>query len=240
MGLFSKKEEVPSIPTASKLPELPKTDIASISEPAHKLPELPSFPSGSKNTNINQEMVKSAIADIPSPGEEEIHVEIPNHVNVTEEIGGTIPPKPSVEETTTAPMQGSIAEEETPVASTSPIPEPPKKEEPATPATTKPMTKSLNEVEAAPAPAPTAAPTTKPPAKTEQSNEPIFVRIDKFQAAQKNFDHIKEKITEIEEVLKGIKEIKAREEAELKGWTEDVEQIKTRLTEIDNGIFEQI
>jgi len=94
MGLFSKKEEVPEIPVAPSLPELPQKK----EKPTKKdLPELPSFPNGSKNENINQEMVKSAVADAPSPEEDEVHVDIPEGLHVTEEPegGSGIPPKPS-------------------------------------------------------------------------------------------------------------------------------------------------
>lgn len=81
-----------------------------------------------------------------------------------------------------------------------------------------------------------SAPTVKP----AQANEPIFVRIDKFQASQENFNDIRQKISEIESVLQKIKEVKIREEEELKGWTEDVEKIKLKLGEIDSDIFSQI
>jgi len=40
--------------------------------------------------------------------------------------------------------------------------------------------------------------------------------------------------------LKKIKDVKSQEETEIKGWTEDVEKIKARLSEIDTGIFDQI
>lgn len=70
--------------------------------------------------------------------------------------------------------------------------------------------------------------------------EPIFVRIDKFQSAQKNFEGIKEKVKEIESIISKIKDVKSNEETELKGWTEDVEKIKVRLAEIDSDIFNQI
>ena len=192
MGLFSKKEEVPEIPAAPTLPELPRSQ----EEPAKKdLPELPSFPSGSKNENINQEMVKSAVADMPSPGGEEVSVEIPEGLHVTEEQegGSMIPPKPSVEEA---------------------IPEPPKR------------TLEIN--------------TTTPVKSITKQIEPIFVRIDKFQAAQKNFDHKKEKVKEIESVLAKIKGVKSKEEEELTGWTGDIEKIKARLAEVDSDIFDQI
>ena len=66
------------------------------------------------------------------------------------------------------------------------------------------------------------------------------MRIDKFQSSQKNFDDIKDRVSEIESVLQKIKEVKVREEEELKGWTEDVEKIKLKMGEIDADIFSQI
>ncbi|MBU3923577.1 MAG: hypothetical protein KJ592_01555 [Nanoarchaeota archaeon] len=220
MGLFNKKEEIPSIPTTSRLPELPKTDIPTVDEPAHSLPELPSFPPNSKNENLNREMVKSAVADMPSPGEEEVHVEIPKDLHITEEPEreSMIPSMPSKKQTTYQGMQSSIAD----ANSTGPIPDLPKKETISkTPTTTwqKHTPNTGGQIE---------------------QREPIFIRIDKFQSAQKNFEHIKDKVKEIESVLKKIKDVKSQEEVELKGWTEDVEQIKSRLAEIDAGIFEQI
>jgi len=201
MGLFSKKEKVPEIPVAPQLPELPKSQ----EQPEKKdLPELPSFPNGSRNENINQEMVKSAVADMPSPGENEVHVNIPEGLHVTEEPEGEsmIPPKPSVEEA---------------------IPEPPKMPSIAdTPRRTLELTANT------------------PNTPITKQVEPIFVRIDKFQSAQKNFENIKEKVKEIESVLAKIKDVKSKEEVELKGWTEDVEKIKSRLAEVDSGIFDQI
>ncbi|MFH0711501.1 MAG: hypothetical protein V1889_00035 [archaeon] len=76
--------------------------------------------------------------------------------------------------------------------------------------------------------------------KITREVEPIFVRIDKFQSAQKNFEQIKIKIKEIESIIGKIKDTKSKEEIELKGWAEDIERIKSRLSEIDSSIFDQI
>ena len=70
--------------------------------------------------------------------------------------------------------------------------------------------------------------------------EPIFVRIDKFQDSQKNMENIKQKIQKIESVLKKIEDVRIKEEAELKGWSEDINNIKSRLAEVDTDIFDQI
>lgn len=76
--------------------------------------------------------------------------------------------------------------------------------------------------------------------KNTKEIEPIFVRIDKFQSAQKNFEQIKIKVREIESIIGKITDIKSKEEVELKGWSEDIEKIKARLSEIDLEIFDQI
>lgn len=197
MGLFTKADKVPEIPAAPSLPELPSIE-------KKDLPELPSFPATSKNENLNQEIVKSAVADVPSSGENEVIVDAPKSVHVEDapEEESIIPPRPS---------ESSIPE--------LPVPEPevlnvPKKTLELSPSNEgKPVSKQI---------------------------EPIFVRIDKFQSAQKDFEQIKEKVKEIELVLKKIKDVKSQEETELKGWTEDIEKIKSRLSGIDAGIFGQI
>ncbi len=80
----------------------------------------------------------------------------------------------------------------------------------------------------------------KVPISPPKQDDPIFIRIDKFQAAQKNFNDIKDKVVEIESILKNIKNVKSQEEVELKGWTEDIEKLKAGLSEIDNDIFSQL
>jgi len=197
MGFFSKKEEVPEIPPASALPELPESEIQM---ERRGLPELPSFPSTPQNENINREMVKSAVADIPS-NDEEISVEIPTGLQMTEESPSfaTIPPKP---------IQ-------------------------------RPMIPSIPSIAAMPR-RPIELNASVPNKPVSKNTEPIFVRIDKFQSAQKNIESVKEKVKEIESILGKIKDVKSKEEIELKGWTEDVEKIKVRLAEIDSDIFNQI
>lgn len=197
MGLFRRKEEVPKIPTAPILPELPKPEQSEKKD----LPELPSFPATSKNENFNQEMVKSAVVDMPSSEENEVNMEMPKSLHITEEPKEepAIPPKPSAE--SSIPKLPSITEA------------PKKTLELSASIEGKPVLKQL---------------------------EPIFVRIDKFQVAQKNIEQIKDKVKEIESVLKKIKDMKSHEEVELKGWTEDIEKIKSRLAEVDTDIFNQI
>lgn len=193
MGLFSKKEQIPTIPMTSSLPLLlPLPPLSPIKEEPIKkdLPELPSFPTGFKNRNLNQEMVKSAVSDVPSFEEEEVDMEMPKNLYITEEINGEsrIPPRPPLE-----------------------IPRPQIQQKHS-----------------------------RAPQPQQKHNETIFIRIDKFQSAQKNLGEIKSKISEMESILRKIKDVKSREEKELKEWTEDIENLKSRLAEIDENIFGQL
>jgi len=202
MGLFHKKDDIPKIPSAPTLPKLPEIKVEEKTK--RNLPELPSFPANSRNENFNQEIVKSAITDMPSPGEEEVHVEVPTGLHVVEEPERktTIPPRPSMEKSIQEPPARPIVKE---------------------------ISEDKNEITSL---------ISKGPIIKEI--EPIFVRIDKFQKAQEDFSQIKDKVKEIEGVLKKIKDVKLKEEVELKGWTEDIEKIKLRLGEVDADIFNQI
>lgn len=71
----------------------------------------------------------------------------------------------------------------------------------------------------------------------EEKTEPVFVRIDKYQAAVQAFNEIKSKLNEIENYLREIKNLKHKEEQELEEWENEIETIKTRLNNIDQGVF---
>ena len=70
--------------------------------------------------------------------------------------------------------------------------------------------------------------------------KPIFVRLDKFQAAKESLEMIKEKLKEMDELLKMAKEIKIKEEQEITQWEREVETIKARLGSITSDIFENV
>lgn len=200
MGLFSKDEKIPTVPPAPALPELPQPKTTG----EKNLPELPSFPSNSQNENLNQQMVKSAVSEMPVPTAP--HPEIP----AVSEM-----PKPTDSMNSSEKMPS--------IADLPPIPTMPKSSEqpkPNTPILDGPNLQTLQ-------PKPSL-------------NEPIFVRLDKFQTSQKHLDSIKEKIAKVEITLKKIEEIKTKEEAELRGWMEDINQVKMKISEIDKDIFDQI
>ncbi len=70
-----------------------------------------------------------------------------------------------------------------------------------------------------------------------KKNEPVFVRLDKFQTTVDTFEEIKEKVSEIEEVLKKIREERSKEEKELTEWENELNLMKARIEVIDKNMF---
>ena len=234
MGWFSKKEKVPELPESPNLPEFPKSNEGTKKE----LPELPSFPSNPENENINQEIVKSAVGEISS-GENQVNVRIPANSHEKEGIGGSmIPPKLS---------SGNNLQEPPHQQTEHQIPEPPRAtiREPVEPrkAVEEPRIVEVPQRTISPQMPPKnqlplrASPSQKP---LEKHEEPIFIRMDKFQSAQKNFENIKVKIQNIESTLNQIINIKRKEEEEINGWSNEVQMLKAKLSEVDSDIFNKI
>ncbi len=72
------------------------------------------------------------------------------------------------------------------------------------------------------------------------TDQPFFIRIDKFDDAKKNLQEINKKLKDMQNVLEKINEIKNKEDEELASWKEDIKNIKAYLTEIDSDVFNKI
>ena len=70
--------------------------------------------------------------------------------------------------------------------------------------------------------------------------KPIYIRLDKFETTVESFSEIKNKIIEIESLLKQIKDIKIKEENELNEWERELQVIKARIEFIDKNIFNRL
>ncbi len=70
--------------------------------------------------------------------------------------------------------------------------------------------------------------------------EPIFIRIDKFEESMKIFQDIKSQVSEIENLIKNIKEIKSKEEEELTSWETEIQLIKNKIEKVNQDIFSRI
>ncbi len=77
------------------------------------------------------------------------------------------------------------------------------------------------------------------PSTGRSSQDPIFVRIDKYQEAKKELQEINKGIKSVEAVLGKLNEIKSREDKEVGQISESLSSIKTRLTTIDSNVFKK-
>ena len=76
--------------------------------------------------------------------------------------------------------------------------------------------------------------------RATKGDEPVFIRLDKFEDAMKVFDDTKHKINEIEKLLADTKKIKDAEEAELESWENEIRKIKSQIEKIDKDVFSKI
>ena len=66
----------------------------------------------------------------------------------------------------------------------------------------------------------------------------IYIKIDKFNSARRSIEFIGEKINQIDNLLKRVREVKLREEQELTGWEKELAVLRSRIKEINSTIFE--
>lgn len=79
-----------------------------------------------------------------------------------------------------------------------------------------------------------------PVLKQIKQEQPVFVRIDKYQEAIRALSEIKAQLSQIESYLREVKSLKQKEETELSSWEQDLESIKSRLNNIDQSVFSKL
>jgi hypothetical protein len=71
-------------------------------------------------------------------------------------------------------------------------------------------------------------------------DEPVFIRIDKFEESLKVFEKTREQIKELEDLVKHAKDLKNKEEEELSKWEEEIQIIKDQIGKVDRDIFSKL
>jgi len=77
-------------------------------------------------------------------------------------------------------------------------------------------------------------------APQRSAEEQIFVRIDKFQDAEKSFETVRKSVKSVESAFEKMKNIKDKEDKEIDDLTSELFEIKAKLESIDANIFEKI
>lgn len=68
-------------------------------------------------------------------------------------------------------------------------------------------------------------------------DKPLFVKIDDYKDAMTTLKELKTKLKESTDILTELSKIKEREEEELEGWHNQLEEIKTKLEAVDKTLF---
>jgi len=70
------------------------------------------------------------------------------------------------------------------------------------------------------------------------SNEKtLFVKIDQYNYAIETIHKVKSKLEEAKEILRNIEKVREQEDAELKLWQRDLEEIKNKVMNVDQSLF---
>lgn len=70
--------------------------------------------------------------------------------------------------------------------------------------------------------------------------KPVYVRLDKFQAAKRTIDEIRSMLEETEMILKKVRDVKVREEQELAAWEKEMQVMRARINNVSTDIFERL
>ena len=74
----------------------------------------------------------------------------------------------------------------------------------------------------------------------ETKSEEVYVKIDRFHSARKALNSARDKLKEIDESMRKIRETRLREEQELAFWEKEISNIKTKVEDVTKNIFEKI
>jgi len=68
----------------------------------------------------------------------------------------------------------------------------------------------------------------------------VFVKLDKFHSAKRTLAEVRDKLEEIDEMIRKVREVKLREEQEISLWEKDLLHAKSRIQEISDNIFDKV
>ncbi len=77
-------------------------------------------------------------------------------------------------------------------------------------------------------------------AKSSAKTEDVYVKIERFHSARKALNSARNKLKEMDELMRKIRETKMREEQELASWEKEIETIKSKVEDVTNNIFEKV
>ncbi|MBD3361614.1 hypothetical protein GF358_02355 [Candidatus Woesearchaeota archaeon] len=70
------------------------------------------------------------------------------------------------------------------------------------------------------------------------SKAPVFVKIDDYKDIVDLLSLIKDRLKQAKFLLDKVKEIKDQEDAEIKAWSKELNDVDQRINEVDRSLFE--
>jgi len=220
-GKRKKEEKTPELPPLPALPELPKMreNLNDIPQEKNKNSILPAFPNSHFGEKMSQNTIKEAVEYDSKP-----HYKMPssNHLPLpppTNKFNQKNPPQK---------QKAELIEDD---------------DEPRTLEVSN-WTEHQNPTDQYPSQFKTRAMETtkdiKMPTSRVKRTEPLFVKLEKYEGALSTFNEIKLRVSEMDSMLKNIKEVKKQEEEEIDEWEKEIEMIKSRLDQIDKDLFNKV
>ena len=68
--------------------------------------------------------------------------------------------------------------------------------------------------------------------------KPLFIKIDKYDDAVSTLNSVKSRLEEALSIVDELKEIRKNEDSQIEKWSEHLRQIKDKLMDVDNTLFE--
>jgi len=74
----------------------------------------------------------------------------------------------------------------------------------------------------------------------EHHHSDVFIKIDKFKSAKRSLEITKEKLVEVEDIIKKLRETTTKEEAHLNSWERELDTVRNKVREVSENIFEKV
>jgi len=71
------------------------------------------------------------------------------------------------------------------------------------------------------------------------SRAPVYVKIHDYEEVIQILDNVKKKVKEARDILAKLNELKAEEDKELLAWNENLDDIGSRVSQIDHNLLNQ-
>lgn len=75
---------------------------------------------------------------------------------------------------------------------------------------------------------------------TSKKQDPVFIRIDKYQESLEVFEKTREKLAEVEDLFKRSKLLKEEEAKQIEEWERQIQEIREHVQKIDKEMFSKI